>query len=126
MASDAAKGGQRVGAAQTQLSRLGYRTARVSASGQRKGKRREENGVSADIIAFAPADSGLPHLIVESGGAGKRLGVAFEEMLEHPLPPGFIALVARTIDRKMRWHVSAERGDSFSTLVDALDAVREA
>ncbi len=126
MAISAAKGAQRVGSAMTQLSRLGYRCARVSASGQRKGERREEKGVPADVIALAPLNSGYPHLLVEVGGRGKSVRLALAEMLEEPLPPGFVPLVARTIDRRMRWHVSAERGDVFAKLVDALDAVRDA
>lgn len=108
----------------SQCARLGYRCARVSASGQRKGARREEKGIPADVIALAPLDSGLPHLLIEVGGPGKSVRLALAEMLENPLPPGFVPLVARTIDRRMRWHVSAERGDVFTKLVDALDAVR--
>ena len=120
--STIAKGAQRVGSAMTQLHRAGYRCARVSSSGQRKGKRRAEGGIPGDVIALAPVDSGLPHVIVEVGGIGKRLAVSFAELTEAPLPPGFTALVARCVNRKWLWY--SDPDSRHPDLLEALDALR--
>lgn len=117
--SDVAKGASRVGSVMTKLSRLDYRCARVASSGQRKGSRKKELGIAGDIIALAPADTGLPHLIVEVGGEKKIVMRALEEIYRHPLPPGFIGLVARVIDRRWRFHT---RDGPAST--DLLAAIR--
>jgi hypothetical protein len=122
--SSASKGAQRVGAALSQFAKLGYRCSRVSASGQRKGRRREERCIAGDLIAFAPADHGLPHVIAEIGGAGKRLAVTFAEMLEDPLPPGFVALIGVVVNRRWRWY--SDPDSRHESLQEALDAARSA
>jgi hypothetical protein len=103
-------GGQRVGRVISMLAANGYRCARLSASGQRRGARRIEKGLDADVIALAPEHSGLPHLLVEVGGVKKSVTQSMAEMTEHgPLPPGFIGVVVRLVDsrRKLwRWHTS--------------------
>jgi hypothetical protein len=107
----------------TQLSRLGFRCARVSASGQRKGARRDENCLAGDIIAVAPEASGYPHCVVEVGGIGKRLGAAFDELYAGgELPPGFVALVARCVRRRWIWYSSPD--ERHASLEAAVDAVR--
>ncbi len=123
--SSTAKGAQRVGAVLTALSRHGYRCARVASSGQRKGARCAELGIAADVIALAPRDSGMPHFTVEVGGEKKSVRAALAEMLEHPLPPGFVAIVARCVGRRWRWHIGDDRTESFGSLGDALDALRD-
>lgn len=123
--SDAAKGAQRVGSIMSRLSSLGFRCARVSASGQRKGARRDERGIDGDLIALAPPHSGWPHLIVEVGGLGKRVGQSFAEMTEHGTPPGFAPVVARIISRA-RWRFSIDSDHAFDDLTEALDALRDA
>jgi len=126
--SDVAKGAKRVGSAMTQFSKLGYRCARISASGQRRGKRREEKGLDGDFIAFAPDESTYPHVIVESGGRGKSVTESIREMTEHGLPPGFVPIVARCVGRGVfawRWHTrSGARG--FKTLLAALEDAKAA
>jgi len=97
--STASLGGARVGKIITQLHALSFHCARLSASGQRRGKRRLENGLAGDIIALAPQHSGLPHLLAEVGGAGKRIAVAFAELREG-MPPGFAPLVVVFRNRK--------------------------
>jgi len=108
------------------LSRHGYRCARVASSGQRKGARRDEIGVAADVIALAPLDAGVPHVLCEVGGVKKSVRAALAEMTAHPLPPGFVAIVVRCVGRRWRWHIGDDRTESFASLGDALDALREA
>lgn len=120
--SSAAKGAARVGSAMTQLSALGYRCARVSASGQRRGSRREECGIAGDVIAFAPEDSTLPHLLIEIGGAGKRLAVTFAEMESRALPAGFVALIGIVADRRWRWYSNPD--SRHASLIEALESMR--
>ncbi len=123
--SSAAKGAARVGSVLSALSRHGYRCARIASSGQRKGARRAEIGLAADVIALAPLDGGVPHLLAEVGGQKKSVRAALAEMTAHPLPPGFVAIVARCVGRRWRWHVGDDRTEAFSTLIQALDALRE-
>jgi len=123
--SSAAKGAQRVGSVLSALSRQGYRCGRIASSGQRRGSRRTESGIAGDIIALAPVDSGLPHIIAEVGGAKKSVRAALAEMTAHPLPPGFVAIVARCVGRRWRWHIGDDRSESFSSLEDALDALHD-
>ena len=120
--SSAAKGASRVGSAMTQFAALGYRCARTSASGQRKGARRDENGIAGDLFALAAPDSGYPHVIAEIGGVGKRLRAAFDELYEGgPLPAGFAALVGRVVRRRWLWYSAAdERHPSLKAALDAL------
>lgn len=123
--SDAAKGAQRVGAVQSRLAAKGYRTARISASGQRRGARRNERGLDGDLIALAPEHSGYPHLLVEVGGIGKRVEASLREMTEHgPLPGGFVPIVARLVDPKARGRVDGWRwyiaNDDWYLTLDAL------
>lgn len=125
---DAAKGGQRVGSIISQLDRLRYRCARVSASGQRKGSRRNERGIDGDIIALADPDTGLPHLILEVGGKSKSVAESLSQMTEHPLPPGFVPVVARCVGKGRncwRWHVVAYK-NGHDTLHSALEALKAA
>lgn len=126
--SDSAKGGKRVGSAMTQLAKHGYRCARISASGQRKGKRRDEAGLDGDIIALAPKDSSLPHLIAEIGGPSKSVKQSLQEMTEHPLPPGFVPIVGRCIGKgrnAWRWHTKAFVNGHL-TLMDAINEAKAA
>lgn len=121
--SSASKGGQRVGSVMTHLSRFGYRCARISASGQRRGARRTEKGLDGDIIALAPKDTMLPHLIIEAGGKSKSVAESLREMTEHPLPAGFIPIVARCVGRGIyawRWHTKAHK-NGHKTLLAAID-----
>ena len=119
--STSALGGQRVGRVISQLAKRGYRCARISASGQRRGKRREENGLPGDWIAFAPDDTTFPHLLGESGGVGKRLGVAFAELESDPLPPGFVAIVTRTVARKTYYYTDPD--SRHSSLDECLESL---
>lgn len=101
------------------MSEAGYRCARVSASGQRRGARRDERLLAGDIIGLAVACG--PHLLVEVGGIGKRLARAFAELRESILP-GFAPLVIRFVCRK-RWYYTSE-DDRFGTFDDALESLR--
>ncbi len=107
----------------TSFARLGFRCARTSASGQRRGARQAENMIAGDLIALAPVDSGFPHVVVEVGGVGKNVTAAFNELLEYPLPAGFIALVCRFVKRKRRYYIDAD--NRFESLTEALEASRE-
>lgn len=118
------KGGCRVGSAMSQLSRHGYRCGRLSASGQRRGKRREERGLDGDIVALT-LDEDLPHLLVEVGGDGKRVAQSFREMLEHPLPQGYAPLVGRVVKRRWRWYVSP-RAKALRRLSDVIAVLKRA
>ena len=120
--STSALGSQRVGKVMSALSGVGYRCARTSASGQRRGARRDEKGLAGDIIALSTVPT-LPHVLVECGGVGKRLGTAFGELRES-LAPGFVAIVVRYVDRKSWWYVDED--SRFSDIDGALDALREA
>jgi hypothetical protein len=122
--SDIAKGAQRVGSVQTMLAKLGYRTARISASGQRRGARRDERGIDGDLIAFAPLESEYPHLIVEVGGEKKAVALSIFEMTRDPLPAGFAVLVARCMPNR-RWRFNWDGDAHYPTLELAL-AGREA
>lgn len=113
-------GAQRVGRVMTILSRLGYRCARVSASGQRRGARREEDGIPGDILAIAVAD-GQPHLMVEVGGERKRLAVTFGEMRECSLP-GFVPIVVRYVEHRAWWY--ADEDTRVATASELLEALR--
>jgi hypothetical protein len=99
-----------------------YRSARVSASGQRKGARIEEEGLAGDIISLSVAP-GLPHLLVEVGGIGKRLGTAFDE-LRGSILPGFVPIVVRFVHRKC-W-IYVDEDNRFASFSEALDALAEA
>ena len=124
MSSSAKKGASRVGGVMTSFAKLGFRCARTSASGQRRGARQGENMIAGDLIALAPVDSGFPHVIIEVGGVGKVVTAAFDELLEFPLPPGFIAMVIRFVKRKRRYYLDAD--SRFESLTEALEASREA
>lgn len=92
--------------------------ARIAADGK-------ENGLPGDIIAVAgSAVFGLPHLLVECGGVGKRLGTAFRELQREPLPGGFVPFVATVVNRKWKYYVSPD--DRFESLEDALASLRVA
>jgi hypothetical protein len=80
--------------------------------------------IAGDLIALAPFDSGLPHVIAEIGGVGKRLGAVFAELLEHPMPPGFIPLLVKFEKRKRKYFIDED--NRFESLTEALEASREA
>ena len=105
----------------TALHECGYRVARVSASGQRKGARIEEECLAGDIIALSTVYS-LPHLLVEVGGEKKVVCRALDE-LRGSLLPGFAPLVVRFIGRKRRFNVDEDAG--FDTLEEALEAIKQ-
>lgn len=96
-----------MGRVMTALAREGYRCARISASGQRKGKRKDERCIAGDLLAFAPRDSGLPHLAVEVGGERKRLRAVFAELRAF-LPAGFAPLLVRYVDLRAQWYVNED------------------
>jgi hypothetical protein len=100
----------------------GFRTMLARASGQRKKAAAKGNALRGDIIAISAWESGLPHLLVEAGGIGKRLGVTFAELTEHPLPSGFVPVVVRCVKRAWKWYLSPD--DRFDSLDDALAALR--
>lgn len=79
--------------------------------------------IAGDLIAFAPVESGYPHVVAEIGGVGKVITAAFAELLEHPLPPGFIAMVIRFVKRKRRYYLDSD--NRFESLTEALEASRE-
>lgn len=106
--SSIATGAARVGKVLTALSKQGYRCARLSHSGQRRGKRKDEAMVAGDAMAWPPNDSMLPYWLIEVGGSGKRLAVAFAELEHGGLPPGWRPLVVRFVDRKQRWYTSPD------------------
>lgn len=118
--SSVSLGAGRVGSVMTALSKHGYRCTRISASGQRKGARRDENCIAGDALAFA-GKPGYPHLAVEVGGLGKRLRVAFTELRTF-LPPGFVPIVVRYVRRKARWYTDEDT--SFLTLAAMLEELR--
>ena len=79
--------------------------------------------IAGDVIALSAEADLLPHLLIEVGGAGKRLGVAFRELRESILP-GFAPMVVRFVARK-RWYYVTE-DDRFDAVEEALMALREA
>lgn len=100
---------------------VGFRTMRASASGQRIAEDRRIHGLPGDLLAIAPTDSGLPHILAEVGGIGKRLGVAFAELTAEPLPPGFVPAVARCVARRWWYYLDPDtRFEDFAEFVDAL------
>lgn len=102
--SDVQKGASRVRAVERQFHAHGFRTAIVSRSGQRRGARKESLAVDGDLIALAPAESGLPHYFVEVGGLKKSAKQSFAEMkVAGPIPPGFALLCVRLVESKGRW-----------------------
>lgn len=117
-----ALGNQREHAFEAQLWRFGYRTMLAKGSGQRIASAASDRPLRGDLIALAPAGSGLPHLLAECGGVGKRLGTAFRDLIGDGLPPGFAALVVRVISRK--WIYNSTEDDRFDDLGDALDSLR--
>ena len=122
MSSSSEKGAQRVGSALSQFAALGFRCARVSASGQRKGARKDEKCMPGDIIALAADASGYPHVIAEIGGVGKRLGAAFGELRAEPLPAGFAPIVGRVVRRRWWWYSDVDT--RHATLAEALEALK--
>jgi hypothetical protein len=81
------------GSVMTRLSSAGYRCARTSASGQRRGSRRDDHGLAGDLVALSTNPS-LPHALQQCGGADKRLGVTFDELARSPRA-SFVAIVVR-------------------------------
>ncbi len=116
----AALGASRVAAVERRLAALGYRYVRASASG-RSGQERAKDRIPCDIIAFGIGP--YPHLVVEVGGAGKRVAVTLAEMQADPLPGGFVALVATCVKRRWRYYLDAD--NRFDDLAEALDAARD-
>lgn len=100
----------------------GFRTMLARGSGQRKTAEARGRALAGDIIAISAWESGLPHLLLECGGASKRLGVTFAELTEYPLPSGFVPVVVRCVSRAWKWYLSPD--DRFEALSDALEALR--
>jgi len=120
--SSRALGNAREHTLEARLWPYGYRTMLSKGSGQRIAASAAEGPLRGDLIAIAPVNSGLPHLLFECGGIGKRLGTTFAEMTREPLPGGFVAMIARVVNRSW-WYYTSE-DDRFDTLDDALDSLR--
>lgn len=121
--STAAKGHSRCKRVESILWDYGYRTARITASGRRGDDRSEHLGFDCDVIAIAPEGSQWPHLIIEVGGRKKSIALSLAEMQLHPLPPGFVAVVARLVDSaRKRWRWSTASDEGHDSLGDFLDA----
>ncbi len=120
--SSRALGNAREHTLEARLWPYGYRTMLSKGSGQRIAASASQGPLRGDIVAIAAVDSGLPHLLIEVGSIGKRLGTTFAEMTREPLPGGFVALIARVIERKWVFHV--DQDTRFDRLEDALDALR--
>ncbi len=123
--SDVSKGASRVRSVERRFHALGFRTAIVSRSGQRRGARHESLALDGDLVALAPAESRAPHFIVEVGGKSKSVRASLREMTQHALPPAFVPLVVRLVDARRktwRWHLSSD--EAFDTITGLVDAVR--
>ncbi len=125
--SDVQKGRKRVGCVEAILHTFGYRTMISSRSGQRLAQRAQSLAIDGDLLAIAPQDSNLPHLIAEIGGPGKRIDSSIAEMVAEGLPAGVIPIVVKQTasrpERRWRWSLSSDEG--YDTLEELLDAVRE-
>lgn len=120
--SDRSKGATRVRSVERHFHRHGFRTAIISASGQRRGARSQSLALDGDLIALAAPEFSYPHFIVEVGGKSKSVRASIREMRQHPLPAGMRCLVVRLIDppRKIwRWHL--EDGCVYSDLDSLVD-----
>jgi hypothetical protein len=119
--SGRATGNARERAFESRLWKHGYRTARFTGSGQRISAKHQEGGICGDMIALAPEHSGLPHLVAEIGGTGKRLGTAFAALTARPLLGGFVPVVARCVARSWIYYTApGSRHNHFSAFIDAL------
>jgi hypothetical protein len=104
----------------------------ASRSGQRRGKRHESLALDGDLIALAPTESTSPHLIIEVGGRSKSVARSLVEMLQYPLPPGFVPVVVRLVDARTRrqgqgwrWHLSsAQSYDTPAAMLADLNSIR--
>jgi hypothetical protein len=92
----------------------------MSASGQRRGKRIDEQCIPGDAQAWPPTNSTRPYFLIEVGGSGKRLRSAFDELRRDGLPPGWRAMVVLVIRRRSWWYLSPAA--RFQSLTDALQA----
>ena len=82
-----------------------------------------------DVVAIAPKDQPLPHLGIEIGGMGKRLGVAFAKMRASAQCPGMVLLVVletlRKRRRSLRWYASADgKHGGHERVHDAIEEAR--
>jgi hypothetical protein len=82
---------------------------------------------SRGIDLLAVADHG-PHLAVEVGGPKKVLAESFASLYAAKKPAGTRVLVVRWIKPRgkrahFRWHLSADPGDFYDDLADALEAL---
>ena len=105
------------------LATLGYRWCKVSRSGKAPEEEREQR-IRADLIAFAPADSFLPNLVVSVGGAGKRIAIAFAELRGTHLPVTFVPIVVTCVNRKTWWYSDAD--SRHPDMHEAMEALRSA
>jgi hypothetical protein len=122
--STRSKGASRERSFEARLWEVGFRTMRASASGQRIADNRRRYGLPGDLLAVAPIDAELPHLLCEVGGVGKRLAVAFAELTAQPLPPGFVPCIARCVARRWLFYTSPD--DRFTDFADFIAALRTA
>jgi hypothetical protein len=125
--SDRSRGAARVRSVERRLHEHGYRTAIVSASGQRRGARHDSLALDGDIVGLAPDGSGWPHIVAEIGGRSKSVRESLREMRQHGLPAGFTPIVVRLVDssrKRWRWHLDSDV--AFDTLDDLLDALSSA
>jgi hypothetical protein len=66
-------------------------------------------------------DSGLPHIVAEVGGIGKRLAVAFAELTAQALPPRFVPVVVRCVKRHWLYYTSpTDRFGDFGDFIHTL------
>ena len=101
------------------LSRFGYVVVPIKASGRRGERRTDLRTIAADVLAFCPDDA-WPHLQLEIGGAGKRLGTAFRELRALVLP-GFVPIVVRFVERKQWLYVDEDtRVRKYDDLIAAV------
>ena len=81
-----------------------------------------------DLIALATDEMALPHLGLEVGGSGKRLGVAFAKMRENAQFPGMLLLVALSLMKKrrrvLRWYAREDHRGGHHSVIDAIAEAR--
>jgi len=121
------KGGQREYRVGEKLVELGYRVAFIKGSGQRRINKDRRAGfeasvVAGDLLAFYEGTSGLPDLIVEVGGIGKRGRGALCE-LDKLRPGRHLPLVARC--HRRGWKFKGGTSGWSSSLIAAISAAKD-